>query len=124
MQNVKIERTNGNVVKRLPGQDHISGLLVYLTSFPSNPAWGEGHNINPCSSIEQAEALGITTTDPTKWEICMLHYHLSEVYRINPGVTLYVGVFTTPANGTYTFSEVKAMQNYAEGSMRQLGVWA
>lgn len=123
MQSVKIERTNGNVVKTLPGQDHISGLLAYLSSHPANPAWGEGYSINPCSSIEQAEALGIVTTDPTKWEICMLHYHLSEVYRINPGITLYLGIYIAPAGGTYTFSEVKAMQNYADGSMRQLGVW-
>lgn len=53
----------------------------------------------------------------------MLHYHLSEIYRLNPAVILYVGIFDKPA-AAYTFAEVKTMQNYAGGKLRQLAVWA
>ena len=52
----------------------------------------------------------------------VLHYHLSEIYRLNPAVILYVGIFDKPAAG-YTFAEVKTMQNYAGGKIRQLAVW-
>ena len=39
----------------------------------------------------------------------MLHYQLSELFRINPGVSLYVGIFEKPA-GSQTFAEVKTVQ--------------
>lgn len=48
---------------------------------------------------------------------------LSEIYRLNPGISLYVGLFAKPTGGTYTFSEVKSLQNYAGGSLRQVAVW-
>jgi hypothetical protein len=52
----------------------------------------------------------------------VLHYHLTDIFRINPGISLYVGLFTAPS-GTYSFAEVKAIQNYAGGRLRQVGVW-
>lgn len=121
MQSIKFERTNGNIPKTLAGQDHISGFVAYVTTLPSG--FSEGARIQPCSSIETAEKLGITSGEGVAWEIRLLHYHLSEVFRLNPGISLYVGLFSKPTGGNYTFSEIKTMQNYAGGALRQVAVW-
>ena len=121
MQSIKFERTNGNIPKTAAGLDHVSGFLAYVTALPEG--FSDENRIQACSSIETAEKLGITSDEGAAWEIRMLHYHLSEIYRLNPGISLYVGLFAKPTGGTYTFSEVKSLQNYAGGSLRQVAVW-
>lgn len=121
MQSIKFQRTNGNIPKTLAGQDHISGFVAYVTTLPSG--FSESARIQSCSSIETAEKLGITSGEGVAWEIRLLHYHLSEVFRLNPGISLYVGLFAKPTGGNYTFSEIKTIQNYAGGALRQVAVW-
>lgn len=121
MQNIKFERTNGNIPKTLAGQDHISGFLAYVTTLPEG--FTENAPIQACSSLETAEKLGITNDESAAWETRLLHYHLSEIFRLNPGISLHVGIFKKPSGDTYTFSEIKTLQNYANGSLRQIGVW-
>ena len=120
MQSIKFQRTNGNIPKTLPGQDHISGFLAYMTALPEGFSTD---NIQACSSIETAEKLGIVNDAEASWETRMLHYHLSEIYRLNPGISLYVGLYEKPTGENYTFSEIKSLQNYAGGSLRQVAVW-
>lgn len=119
MQSLTFNRTNGNIPRKLTGEDHISGLLLYMNSLPEG--FTASDRIKAVSSIETAESVGITA-DAEKWDIRMLHYHLSEVFRINPGISLYVGIFA-PAEGANTYAEVKKMQNFADGRLRQIGVW-
>ena len=119
-QSIKFQRTNGNIPKTLAGQDHISGLVAYVTTLPEG---FQGNRIQPCSSIESAEKLCITADESAAWGMRLLHYHLSQVYRLNPGIALYVGLFAPPAGTNYTFSEIKTMQDYAGGSLRQVAVW-
>ncbi len=114
-----IQRQNGNVPKTLTGEDHISGLMIYLPS-TEVPASFQSNRVQSLSTIDAAEAAGITE-DSTSWGVRVLHYHLSEVYRLNPAVILYVGIFDKPSS--YSFAEVKTMQNYANGKLRQIGVW-
>ncbi len=118
---LNILRQNGNVPKTLPGEDHISGFMAYLAS-TEVPASFKIERVQPLSTIEAAEAAGITA-DAASWGVRVLHYHLSEIYKLNPAVILYVGIFDKPA-AAYTFAEVKTMQNYAGGKLRQLAVWA
>lgn len=120
-QNIKFERTNGNVPKTLPGQDHISGFIAYMTSLPTG--FSPEKRVQACSSIESAEKLGITSDKNAAWEIRTLHYHLSEIFRLNPGISLYVGLFAKNTGDNPTFSEIKVMQNYASGTIRQMAVW-
>ena len=120
-QSIKFQRTNGNIPKTAAGQDHISGFIAYVSALPSG--FSENARVQACSSIETAEKLGITSDESAAWEIRALHYHLSEVYRLNPGISLYVGLFTKPSGENYTFSEIKVLQNYASGSIRQVAVW-
>lgn len=117
---LKIERQNGNVPKTLPGEDHISGFMAYIAA-DEVPESFKTERVQPLSTIEAAESAGITA-DAESWGLRVLHYHLSEIYRLNPAVILYVGIFDKRESGD-AFAEVKMMQNYAGGKLRQLAVW-
>ncbi len=127
---LNIQRQNGNVPKSLEGEDHITGLVIYMKA-SDIPVSFKSERVQPLSTIESAEAAGIveytTDADGTQtaapWAIRMLHYHLSELYRINPAVSLYVGIFEKPETTSMSFAEVKTVQNYAGGRIRQTGVW-
>lgn len=119
MQSLTFTRTNGNIPRKLAGEDHISGLLLYMDTLPEG--FTAADRIKAISSIETAESLGITA-DAEKWDIRVLHYQLSEVFRINPGISLYVGIFAS-TEGANTYAEVMKMQNFANGRLRQIGVW-
>lgn len=125
MQNLTITRTNGNLVRSLAGEDHISGLVFYSATLPVADEGVKGftdtERIHAISTIETAEKLGITA-DAESWETKVLHYTLASILNINPGVSLYVGIFK-PAAGANAFSEIKQLQNFAGGRLRQIGVW-
>jgi hypothetical protein len=119
MNSLEIKRQNGNVPKSLSGQDHVSGMIFYVTS-ADIPDGFTTEAVQAVSTIDAAEALGITA-DAEKWAIKVMHYQLSEIFRLNSGITLYVGIFTKPE--THTFAELATVQNYADGAIRQFGIW-
>ena len=127
---LSINRQNGNVPKSLPGEDHITGLVIYMAA-ADIPAGFKTERVQALSTIDAAEAAGIvdytTAADGTQtaapWAVRVLHYHLSELYRINPAVSLYVGIFEKPQGDNMTFAEIKTVQNFADGRIRQIGVW-
>lgn len=127
MQGINTIRGNGGIPATLAGEDHISGLLMYMADadIPVASAGVAGfttiNRIIPISSVETAESLGIKYDD-AKWSVKVLWYHISEALRINPAITLYVGIFTTPT--LYDFADIKKMQTFASGKLRQIGVWA
>lgn len=114
-----IVRQNGNVPKSQNGQDHVSGFVAYLLE-ADIPAAFKAEPVQAVSTIDKAEELGITA-DATAWSVKMLHYQLEEVFRINPSIMLYVGLFSKPES--MTFQELKKVQNYAEGAIRQMAIW-
>lgn len=114
-----IVRQNGNVPKSQDGQDHVSGFVAYLLE-ADIPAAFKAEPVQAVSTIDKAEELGITAA-ATAWSVKMLHYQLEEVFRINPSITLYVGLFSKPES--MTFQELKTVQNYAEGAIRQMAIW-
>lgn len=125
-----INRQNGNVPKSLAGEDHITGLVIYMAA-ADIPACFKTERVQALSTIDAAEAAGIvdytTGADGTQtaapWAVRVLHYHLSELYRVNPAVSLYVGIFEKPQSESMTFAEIKTVQNFADGRIRQIGVW-
>lgn len=119
MNELKIERQNGNVPKSVSGEDHVSGFIAYLAEAEIPDGFKTAH-IQAVSTIDKAEALGITG-EADSWSVKVLHYQLSEILRVNPGISLYVGIFTKPDN--YKFTEIKTLQNFASGRIRQLAVW-
>ncbi len=120
MNSLDIKRQNGNVPKTLAGQDHVSGIIFYVNekdipeSFKTAP-------VQAVSTIDRAEALGITAEATSSWTTRLMHYQLAETFRINDGISLYVGIFTKPE--AHTFAELATMQNYANGAIRQFGIW-
>lgn len=114
-----IVRQNGNVPKSQNGQDHVSGFVAYLLE-ADIPAAFKTEPVQAVSTIDKAEELGITA-DATAWSVKMLHYQLEEVFSINPSIKLYVGLFSKPES--MTFREMKTVQNYAEGAIRQMAIW-
>ena len=116
-----IQRQNGNVPKSLPGEDHVTGFVAYLAA-ADIPAAFKTEHVQVLSTIDAAEAAGITD-DAASWGVRVLHYQLSEIYRINPAVSLYVAIFEKPQGAAQTFAEIKTVQNFAAGRIRQIGVW-
>lgn len=51
----------------------------------------------------------------------IMHYHISEFFRIQPKGKLYVDIEAT-ADAT-TFSKVTSLQNFANGEIKQLGIY-
>ena len=51
----------------------------------------------------------------------VIHYHISEFYRLNPKGELYVMIADVPS--IYNFNEVQELQNFAEGKIRQIGIF-
>ncbi|MDO4763837.1 MAG: DUF2586 family protein [Flavobacteriaceae bacterium] len=105
MNGVKFIRENGGLGRRLEGSDFISGLIVYGETATDKRL---------ILSVDELDKAGITaTTHP------VLHYHTSEFFRINEGAKLYVQS-VAESDGNYT--EVKVLQNFAEGNIRQIAV--
>ncbi|PIF44919.1 hypothetical protein CLU96_1918 [Chryseobacterium sp. 52] len=105
MNGIKFIRGNGGLSRTLTGSDHVSGLIVY----------GE-------ADLAQTLVLSIDdldNNDITAVSNPVLHYHVSEFFRINPGAKLYTQSIED-SDGTYT--EVKTLQNFAGGEIRQLAV--
>ena len=123
MNRLTINRENGNVPKALEGEDHVSGLVFYTDVLPTAKegvdGFSETERIKAISTIDKAEALGITA-DAEAWDIRVLHYQLSEAFRLNNGISLYVGIFEQSED----FTEIKTLQNYSDGRLRQVGIWA
>lgn len=48
------------------------------------------------------------------------HYHISEYFRLQPKGVTWVGIF---AQNTYDAAEVATIQNFANGNIRQMGIY-
>lgn len=106
MNGVTIKRQNGGLARTLAGSDHVSALLVYGVATAVLPRL--------VLSPEDLETNGITVTDQP-----VLHYHVDEFFRINPGAKLYIQA-EIASDGTY--SEIKTLQSFAGGDIRQVGI--
>lgn len=105
MNGIKFIREQGGLGRTLTGSDHISGLIVY----------GE-------TAVEKKLLLSVedlTLQNITAENNPVLHYHASEFFRINEGAKLYV---QSVENSDGQYSEVKILQNFAEGNIRQIAI--
>jgi hypothetical protein len=98
--------------------------VVTVTAPQSSDTTLVGSNINtktlafssPASgSVTITAFSGGTSTDVRPWA-----YHISEHFRLGNG-KLYIGVFPVPA--TFNFNEIKTIQDFANGEIRQVGVY-
>ncbi len=88
------------------------------------PPDGLGASINGIAPVYESTDGGNATTTPFTGGVDaffdVIHYHISEFFRINPGGALWVMMADVPT--TYTFEEVAILQNSANGDLRQIGV--
>lgn len=58
----------------------------------------------------------------SQWDIW--YYHISRYFAQSPNAALYVGVWLPPTSFVgYAFTEVSSLQNFANGAIRQCGVY-
>jgi len=69
----------------------------------------------------QPTGSGSTVLGVASW-IDTLHYHISEYFRIQPKGELYVGLYVEESS-TYAFADITTMQNFAQGAIKQIGVF-
>jgi len=120
MNDVVVNFTDGNLNPQLPGTDHVSGLVQY-TGATLPDQFGSDDRIKAVYSLQEAEGLGILSSS-SSGPIQILHYHVSEFFRLNPGAKLWIGCFAVP--GSFTFEEIATLQRFAEGACKRIGVVA
>lgn len=54
-------------------------------------------------------------------DIDIQHYHVKEFFRVQPKGKLYIGIYATADVGT--FANVTDMQNFAQGEIKQIGIY-
>lgn len=110
LSKITITEQEGNS-RILTSDDNKSGIVYYVAN---NPLSGDSVQV---FSVQQAEAVGITSDS-----LPVLHYHLSEFYRINDSGQLQIKIveFT---GGTHSFDEVKELVADCDGDLSQVGVY-
>src|SRR6185312_15544106 len=119
MAKITFVKGQGGLNRKLPGEDHISAIIFYATITPAGFAT---QKIQVVNQLLDAEALGIVNTEGAATDLQILHYHVSEFYRINPGAKLYIAIYDSPV-GALTFAEIETVQNFAEGEIRNMAIW-
>jgi hypothetical protein len=96
LNKVNITKGQGNLGRPLPGEDHISGMVLYTNATQK--------------TIEKV-------LQPSDYTLGYDTELVEDFFRMNPKGVLYVGAFPTPTD--YDYSEIKDLQNFAKGEIRQ-----
>lgn len=101
----------------------VSTATVTITARP-----GLGKFLNAASKLTETKSSGATIAGTitdfsggVASKLAVMHYHISEYFRMQPKGNVYVGVFPVPT--TYNFAEIADIQNYANGKIRQIGIY-
>jgi len=103
--------------RRIPNEDKVSGIVFYNNTPPTG--WVTV-NEQLVYTLGEAEDKGLTEASAgheDEW------YHISEYFRANPEGEIYIGYYPVPA-GAYDFEEITSLANFAQGRIRQVGVYA
>ena len=117
LNNIVFNRGQGGLGRPLPGEDHISGIVFYLANANLPSGFLTTDRIKKVFSIEEAEALGIaegSAFHATLW------YHINEFFRRQPQGELFIGIFDSLS---IDYSKIEDVQNFADGKIRQIGVY-
>ena len=116
----------GGLGRAIPGKDYFSGIAFPFVDAQLPAGFATDDRFKKVFTLQEAEALGITSdsaNDATK----IAHYHISEYFRIlnksgNTGV-LYIYLFDENAGVYDGGQQVEDLQNFADGELRQIGVY-
>jgi hypothetical protein len=121
MAGITINRVGGGLGRQQPGKDYYSGIIFQQASLPAGFAADD--RIKLVTTLKEAEDLGITQAlFPVE------HYHISEFFKMAELVqglaqgVLYVGIYNI-GTGTYAGTQIQLVQDYANGEIRQMGVF-
>lgn len=118
MNDIVFQKQQGDLSRPLAGEDHFSGLIFYCATKPTG--WAT-QSVCQVTSINNAVSLGIAQNSAN---FGVMYYQIGEFFRINPGATLYVGIFSPPVSpAVYDYMEIKTLQQFTLGKVRQVGVF-
>ncbi|MBR4199239.1 MAG: DUF2586 family protein [Bacteroidales bacterium] len=141
LNNIRFVKTNGGMARPSASEDPISGLIfeglgltfgvgniVGMDEVRMNASIAESY-AKKLQYVEQLDDLGITHTDApangtlsnVQMAMNAVYYHVSEFFRINPEGTLYL--MLKASNIAVDATDIEELQNYAGGSLRQVGVF-
>ena len=121
MNDVTFIQTQGGLNNISPNQDYTSGMIFYVNNYPVGFSGNTG-NIQEIFSTVDALNLGVTDTlYPIE------NYQISEFFRIQPNAPLYLcfasGYTFSGGTSAQTYSEINDIQVYANGTIRQVGIF-
>ena len=93
--------------------------LVFPKKLGSYPNTGTPLTVTITGTITGTLTLG---NDGYHSRLAIWHYHISEYFRVQPKGNLFVGIFAYP--NTFDFAEITTIQNFAQGKIRQIAVYA
>ena len=117
LNDVTFIKGKGGLGRPLAGEDHISGLVFYLTDANLPSGFLTTDRIKQVFSISDAETLGITEGSATNG---VLWYHINEFFRNAPQGQLFIGIYDSVS---IDYSVIETVQNFSEGKIRQIGVY-
>ncbi len=120
MNDIVFNKTSGGLGRKLTGEDHISGIVFYVANATALPAGYGPDTVKEIVSLDDAVTKGITSASA---DYKILHYHISEFFRINSGAKLYVGIAQEPLTGSIDFEDLATLVNYADGKIRQAAIF-
>lgn len=113
---VEFIQEDGGIGGAAPNIDHISGLLFEHTAQPTS--WG-ADKMKSVRSVRALEALGILEHDLL---FGIVHYQVSEYFRLHSKGEVYVG-FQVASTGTAE-TQAQTIKSYTKGNrIRQFGVF-
>jgi len=118
MNGITFTIQSGGLGRPLAGEDHITGIVTYIPTADLPSGFGATDRIKTIYSVADAETLGIVSTSAIAG-IKVLHYNISELFRINRKAVVFVGIYDTTS---IDYSAIETVQNYADGKIRQFGV--
>lgn len=77
------------------------------------------YTITPTTSGTVSLTYSATFSGGVASQIDVIHYHVKEYFRAQPKGDLFVGIYTNSTD----FAEITTMQNFAQGKIRQIGVY-
>lgn len=132
LNDIKFEKTTGGLGRPAANEDVISGLIMSLNGkLAATPTEFEliannSLGVAKIKYFEQLAALGIVETPAGETALTddqyaknAIVYHVREFFDMSPKGTLYICVKTT---GEVTKDEILALQQHAQGSIRQFGI--
>ncbi len=124
--------------------DQVAGLVAAInagTSTGLKHGWSAVDTASTTVTLTQPDKLGIFnnggshitfatdsasgTGTPTQFTggvgsyFAIIHYHISEYFRLQPKGVTFVGIF---AQNSFDGAEIETIQNFADGEIRQLGI--